>query len=264
MDPSGLKLSSGFCGAEYSYSQCGGDAGFWGGANGWFGGGFAEYDRLFGGMPASVVQQAAQYQLQREVDDFFRRLPPDAQYVGGLTWGYSRDSGDLLRSYSVSFSVSRGLDAYFNFFAGGFVIGRTLTDFAGRHHEYDLAAASAAAAREFGGGGADGSWDDDFVFRVYEPGKPAFQLKPGEEGISGFNPNLVSPPRTGAEVLGSFRPGSQVMAVPVGRISAQGLTLIRTPGAGILPVRLQQSHMEIRPGPGMTRNQFKKALRGLE
>lgn len=156
--------------------------------------------------------------------------------------------------------MSRRLDAYFNIFAGGFVIGSTLIALYGSHYLYNLVAAS----REIGGGGASGTWDDDGVFRVYTPGQSAFQLRLGEEGLSVFNPNLVSPPLTRAEVLGGFRPGSQVLTVPVGRISAQGLILVRMPGAGNLAVRLQQSHMEIRRGSSMTRNQFKKALRGLE
>ena len=154
VDPSGLNMSSGFCGAEYSYGQCGGDAGFWGSAGGWFGGGFAEYDRLFGGMPASVVQQAAQYQLQREVDDFFRRLPPEAYYIGHKSWAYWFYKGDTLRAEIISFSVSRGLDAFFNGIKAGFIIGilsRTLmVKPRSSHRETRLPLAGAVALVEVG------------------------------------------------------------------------------------------------------------------
>lgn len=51
VDPSGLMMS--FCGAEYSFSECGGGGGFWGGD---FGGHVAEYNREYGGMPGRIVE----------------------------------------------------------------------------------------------------------------------------------------------------------------------------------------------------------------
>jgi RHS repeat-associated protein len=50
IDPNGLSI----CSAEFSYSDCGGDTGFWGGKGG-FGDGVAEYKREYGGMPANVA-----------------------------------------------------------------------------------------------------------------------------------------------------------------------------------------------------------------
>src|SRR5215210_745946 len=86
------------------------------------------------------------------------------------------------------------------------------------------------------------------VFRVYTPRLPAFRLRPGEEGLSVFIPELVDPPLTEAEVLHSFRPGSRVARVSVGRIEAQGLVLVTTSGAAVLPARLRAPHAEISLG----------------
>jgi len=100
--------------------------------------------------------------------------------------------------------------------------------------------------------------------RVGEPGKPFFQLRPGEEGISVFDPYAVNPPLSADEVLQSFRPGSVVVIRSRMTIVAAGLKVVPAPGAGHLPVRLRDAHAEIQPGPGMTRPLFKRALRSLE
>lgn len=75
------------------------------------------------------------------------------------------------------------------------------------------------------------------VLRVYAPGQPAFRLRPGEEGLSVFDPNLVDPPLTEAEVLEGFRLGSRVWMVPVEGIEARRLVPVRVSGADLLPVR---------------------------
>jgi hypothetical protein len=46
------------------------------------------------------------------------------------------------------------------------------------------------------------------VVRVTEPGRPAFLLRKGEEGLSVFDLNAVDPSLTEAEILENFRPGS--------------------------------------------------------
>lgn len=102
------------------------------------------------------------------------------------------------------------------------------------------------------------------VVRVAEAGRLAFQLRKGEEGISVFDPNEVNPPLTEQEILGSFRPGSVAVVRSLEEVAAQGLTLVPIRGAEPLPRRLQDAHAEIRPGPGMTRAEFKQALKGLE
>jgi hypothetical protein len=104
---------------------------------------------------------------------------------------------------------------------------------------------------------------EEFI-RVGEPGRPCFQLRPGEQGISVFDSYAVDPPLTEDELLQSFRPGSTVMIKSTDEITATGLTVILVPGADPLPQRLRDAHAEIRPGPGMSRPQFKKALRSLE
>jgi hypothetical protein len=102
------------------------------------------------------------------------------------------------------------------------------------------------------------------VVRVSVPGLPAFQLRKGEEGVSVLDPTAVDPPLTEQEVLDSFRPGSQTVLRPLADIEAKGLQVVPVEGAETLPDRLRQAHREIRPGPGMTRLQFKAALRELE
>jgi hypothetical protein len=102
------------------------------------------------------------------------------------------------------------------------------------------------------------------VFRVAEPGKSAFQLRKGEEGLSVFDLLAVNPPLTEAEILDSFRAGSQTLIRTVSEIENKGLQVVPVPGAEPLPERLRQAHAEIRPGPGMTRGQFKQILKELE
>jgi RHS repeat-associated protein len=73
VDPSGLNAS---CSAEFSYADCGGDEGFWGGrggsggGGGGFGGDVARYNRDFGGMPSNVASALAGYlgRLQNTMD----------------------------------------------------------------------------------------------------------------------------------------------------------------------------------------------------
>ncbi len=99
------------------------------------------------------------------------------------------------------------------------------------------------------------------VIRVVEPGKPQFQLKPGEPGPSVFDAGKV----TEREVLqGGFREGSTTTTRTVAEIEQQGLRVVCTPGNACLPPKLQEAHMEIRPGADMTRKQFKGALKELE
>jgi 2-iminoacetate synthase ThiH len=102
------------------------------------------------------------------------------------------------------------------------------------------------------------------VVRVAEPGKPAFQLRKGEEGISVFDLQAVKPPLTEAEILDGFRVGNQTIVRSVAEIEQKGLQVVPIPGAEPLPERLRQAHAEIRPSPGMTRGQFKQILKELE
>jgi hypothetical protein len=102
------------------------------------------------------------------------------------------------------------------------------------------------------------------AIRATMPGGPAFQLRKGEEGISVFDPAAVDPPLTEQEILDSFRAGSQSLARSVKDVEAHGLQVVPVEGAETLPERLRQAHREIRPGPAMTRDQFKRALKELE
>jgi hypothetical protein len=102
------------------------------------------------------------------------------------------------------------------------------------------------------------------VVRVAMPGHLAFQLRKGEEGISVFELTAINPSLTMEEILGHFRLGSQPILRSVTEIVAKGLQIIPVEGTTTLPDRLRHTHREIRPGPGMTREQFKRALKELE
>ncbi len=102
------------------------------------------------------------------------------------------------------------------------------------------------------------------VIRVFTPALPAFQLRKGEEGISVFDPDAVAPPLTEDEILDAFRTGSQSAVRSIQDVAARGLEVVTVEGADVLPDRLRLAHREIRPGPAMSRGDFKKALKELE
>jgi hypothetical protein len=85
--------------------------------------------------------------------------------------------------------------------------------------------------------------------RVVAPGKPAFPLRKGEEGISVFEEQTVAPPLTEEEILACFRTGSQLVSRTREEIEAKGLVIVPIRGADPLPERLRTAHAEIRPGP---------------
>ncbi len=100
--------------------------------------------------------------------------------------------------------------------------------------------------------------------RVGESGKPAFQLRKGEAGISVFDCDAVDPRLTDMEILEAFRADSVLVVRSREEIEAKGLVIVPTPGSASLPLRLRNAPAEILVGPGMTRGQFKKALQELE
>ena len=99
--------------------------------------------------------------------------------------------------------------------------------------------------------------------RVTEPGKPGFQLRKGELGLSVFDTDAIDPPLSNDEILEAFRPESQLIVRSREQIERRGLTIAMLPGEG-LPDRLRAAHAEIRAGADMTRPQFEKALQELE
>lgn len=111
---------------------------------------------------------------------------------------------------------------------------------------------------------SDSSESSRGIVRVALPGQPAFQLRKGEEGISVFDLSAINPALTAEEILESFRPGSQSITRALADIEAKGLQVVPIEGAETLPERLRRAHREIRPGPGMSREQFKRLLRELE
>jgi hypothetical protein len=101
------------------------------------------------------------------------------------------------------------------------------------------------------------------LVRIGSHGRTTFQLRPGELGLSVFQVDGVDPPLSNQEILESFRSNSTIIHVAEAEIESAGLVIEAVPGIG-LPLRLQESHREIRPGPTMSRGEFKQALRRLE
>jgi hypothetical protein len=127
-----------------------------------------------------------------------------------------------------------------------------------RHSKTPGVPANAGEGRNATGG------EVDVLIRVAEPGRPAFQLRKGEEGLSVFDTESVSPPLTEAEILEGFREGSVAVARFLEEIEAVGLHVVPVDGSASLPDRLRQAHAEIRTEPGISRSQFKLSLKELE
>jgi hypothetical protein len=102
------------------------------------------------------------------------------------------------------------------------------------------------------------------VVRVGTGTGPAFQLRKGEEGLSVFDPDMIVPPLSPDEILDAFRPGSVLLYRRQERVVQLGLRVVASEGAGHLPDRLRACHAELRPGSGMSRADFKAALKELE
>jgi hypothetical protein len=99
---------------------------------------------------------------------------------------------------------------------------------------------------------------------LQSPDDRLFNYRKGEEGLSLFDPDLVEPPLTDVEILEAFRSGSILVVRSAAEVEAKGLEIVPIGGAETLPPRLREAHVEIRPGPGMTRGEFKQALKELE
>jgi hypothetical protein len=102
------------------------------------------------------------------------------------------------------------------------------------------------------------------LIRVAQPGRPAFQLRPGQQGISVFDENGVDPPLTANEIFELFRSGSVLIRVSRASIAASGLIIEAVAGVPPLTDRLCLAHRENRPAAGVTRGEFKQLLRKLE
>jgi hypothetical protein len=85
-------------------------------------------------------------------------------------------------------------------------------------------------------------------------------MRPGEDGLSVFDAEKVSI----ADILPWFRPDSLVATVEQSYIESLGLRIEPSAGNADLPSLLRDNHLEIRPGAGMTRKQFKLSLRALD
>lgn len=98
------------------------------------------------------------------------------------------------------------------------------------------------------------------VKRVSEEGKPKYQLRQGEAGLSTFDGAISD-----EKILSNFRPGSKCDTKSVAELEEKGLAVTQTHGDcdHLKDEELQDNHWEIRPGENMTRKQFKKALKTL-
>lgn len=101
------------------------------------------------------------------------------------------------------------------------------------------------------------------LIRVAQSGRPAFQLRPGEVGLSVFQTDGVEPELTEGEILSAFRKDSIAIALNPQVVHECGLQIVEVAGAPVLPERLRYTHREIRPVSGMSRSEFKLALTRL-
>ncbi|HEV7473479.1 MAG TPA: S8 family serine peptidase [Pyrinomonadaceae bacterium] len=116
-DPTGLVENSGFCSAQYSFSECGGWGGMYGG---YFGDAYAEYQREYGGLPDHVVESLQLHQQRitnalggygfLTTEQVLRNLSFE------ITYGYN-DDGTLWTSFNIGVTVG-GPPSHFNFSAG--------------------------------------------------------------------------------------------------------------------------------------------------
>lgn len=126
VDPSGLAESWNFCSAQYSFEECGGASGFWGGE---FGGHVAEFNRLYEGIPEHARESYTRYLAGVNPRAFSRWLPAGAHYVGDLVWGYSEQRGDQYFVYSFTLTYDRLTNLIFdNYYGYGWRIGGNFRD----------------------------------------------------------------------------------------------------------------------------------------
>jgi hypothetical protein len=74
------------CGVEFSFTDCGGSAGFWGGI---FGGHVAEYNREFGGLPPNIAGALATH--NQRVNDQLDANRANAAYRQWMATGRAED-----------------------------------------------------------------------------------------------------------------------------------------------------------------------------
>jgi hypothetical protein len=98
------------------------------------------------------------------------------------------------------------------------------------------------------------------VKRVYQNGKPKYQLRQGEQGLSIFDAQISD-----ADIRAKFKPGSKTDTKSVDEIEKKGFSMVQTHGDcdHLQNDVLEDNHWEIRPAPGMTRKQLKVALKTL-
>lgn len=98
------------------------------------------------------------------------------------------------------------------------------------------------------------------VKRVYEIGKPRYQLRQGEEGLSIFDAKISD-----VTILAKFRAGAKIDLKSVNEIESKGLKVVQTHGdcEYLQDDDLEDNHWEIQPESGMTRSQFKAVLKAL-
>ena len=109
-----------------------------------------------------------------------------------------------------------------------------------------------------GEGGENAPTIPEAIRRSVRPGEQVFRLSSStDEGVSVFDAGEVEPDEITPHLKG------EVKTINSELVEKHGLTLEKTPGAENLPENLRENHWEIKPGDGMSRNQYKKALKAL-
>ena len=114
VDPSGLSP----CSAEYSYSDCGGDSGFWGGGPDDFGDDVAYQNQTYGGMPAGTAAALAlHFQRISNSQAGFGFVTNDETYVTTdipfwIWWGTNSDGSKWTHfDFNINVHGSNGRSA---------------------------------------------------------------------------------------------------------------------------------------------------------
>jgi len=97
-DPSGLEMSA-FCGAEFSFSECGGGGGFWGGGGG-FGGDVGRYNREYEGMPANMASALGAH--NERVQNSLDAIAANAAYQQAVRSGRPEDMARALKMIAAN------------------------------------------------------------------------------------------------------------------------------------------------------------------
>jgi len=116
VDPSGLQMNAEFCGAEHSFSACGGAGGFWGGS---FGGHVAEYNREYGGLTPNIAagMQLHNQRVQNDIGGYGFLTNEQVRKIFAAVYIFDPETGQMVKIADAVWSVDEP-STFRNFLAG--------------------------------------------------------------------------------------------------------------------------------------------------